>query len=335
MANSIRENDSTKKQRQVHFRKFFKKVISKRETGVLIAIILIAAFFSIVSPQFVYISNIINILRQGSVLGIMTLAVTFLIISGEFDLSIGSTFATAPVIAVELMLKGFPLGAGLFIGFLIGPVFGLINGFLVTKTRLPSFIATVGTMMIYRSSALVLSGGVAKRLGTTTILTNIMGGGKVMNFIPVPILWLLIITAVMWIILHKTTFGFKVYTTGGNINAATMSGIRTDRIKITNFILTSSFAGLTGIIALCYMGTTSFTMGLGYELEAIASTVIGGTALSGGIGSILGAFFGSFIFTEIRNGLVINMVKAFHQTIIIGAVIIIAFIINIQVTRAD
>jgi len=334
MSNSNLHSNSINYVSQHSVISFLKKLLQKRETGVLFAVLVIGVFFSIVSPQFMNFSNIVNIMRQASVLGIMTLAVTFLMISGEFDLSIGSTFANAPVIAVELILKGFPIAFSFLIGFSTAVIFGLINGMLVTKTKVPSFIVTVGTMMIYRSSALVISGGVAKRLGSVTVLTQIMGGGRVLNFIPVPIMWLILITVLMWIVLHKTTFGFKVYTTGGNVKAAIMSGIKTDRIKIINFILTSAFSGLTGIIAFCYMGTTSFTMGIGYELEAIASTVIGGTALRGGIGSILGAFLGSFILTEIRNGLVINMVKAFYQNIIIGAVIIIAFIINIQVTRA-
>jgi len=329
------ENDKVQNGKSTqHLNVIFINIFKKRETGVLLAILIIGLFFSITTPMFLELSNLVSILRQASIIGIMTLSVTFLMISGEFDLSIGSTFANAPVIAVELMIKGgYPMGVAFLIGFLVGPVFGFINGMMVTKTKVPSFIATLGTMMIYRGTALVISGGWPKSPYVTNILTLVLGEGKLFNYIPVPALWFVGITIIMWAILEKTIFGFKIFATGGNLEAAKLSGIKTDNVKITNFVLTGLFSAFAGLVTLCYIGQVAPTMGAGYELEAIASTVIGGTALSGGIGSILGAFLGSFILAEIRNGLVMKMVDPYIHRGVIGAVIIAAAIINIQVVR--
>jgi ribose/xylose/arabinose/galactoside ABC-type transport system permease subunit len=308
---------------------FIRNIFKKRETGVILAIFFIGLFFSITSPQFIQLPNVISILRQASIIGIMTISITFLMISGEFDLSIGSIFATAPVIAVELMIMAkYPMGIAYFIGLSIGPVYGLVNGLLVTKTKVPSFIATLGTMMIFRGIALVISGGWPKSPYITNVLTILLGEGKLFNYIPVPIIWFVAISIIMWMILEKTRFGFKIFATGGNVEAARISGIKIENIKVINFVLTGLFSAFSGLITLCYMGMVAPTMGEGYELEAIASTVIGGTLLRGGTGSILGAFMGSFILAEIRNGLVLNMVDPYIHRGIIGIVIITSAIIN-------
>ena len=318
-------------------KKIVQNIFRRTETGVFIALILIGIVISILSPRFLSLSNFVNILRQASVLGIMTMGITLLMISGEFDLSIGSTFAVAPILFVDLMFREFPIGLALLLSLLIGPLFGFINGFLVTRTRVHSFIITLGTMMIYRGAALVISGGWPKSLDIIGVsdhfIIRALGQGRIYGFVPTPIIWFIISIIICWIVLSKTTHGFKIFATGGNIEAAKISGINTDTVKIINFMIVGFLAAFAGIISLTYLGTSSPTMGSGYELEAIAATVVGGTALGGGAGSIIGAFLGAFILSEIRNGLVLNMVDVYYQQAVLGAVIIIAVIINAQVFR--
>jgi ribose/xylose/arabinose/galactoside ABC-type transport system permease subunit len=262
----------------------------------------------------------------------MTTAVGLLMISGEFDLSVGSTFALIPILSVVLFDSGIlPVGGAFAVSLAVAALLGLINGLIVTKFKIVSFIVTLGTMMIYRGLVLVVSGGWPKPLLTDTFANKLMGGAMLFGFIPIPIVWLILILFIGWVLLHKTTYGYKVFAVGGNLQAAKLSGINTDRIKIINFTLSGLTAGLAGIIALCYLGTAAPTQGAGYEMEAIAASVIGGVALFGGSGSILGMFLGAFILAVIRNGLVLLRVSAYLQDAALGIIIIIAVIINIKI----
>ena len=315
-------------------RKLLTRITSMREAGVLLALVLIMIFFGLSTSTFFTANNLMNVLRQSSILGIMAMAVTFLIISGEFDLSIGSTFALTGISAVVMMESGMAPALAFLVALVFACGVGLFNGLVVTKARIPSFIATMATMMIVRSIDLVISGSRPRVLGNRGLIGKIMGSAVLGDVIPIPIVWLLVVVVISWILLSKTTFGYKVYATGGNIRAARLSGINTDRIKITNFILTSFAAGLAGIVSLCFLRMVSPTQGAGYELDAIAATVIGGTALAGGIGSISGAFIGSFILAVIKNGLVLLGTNAYIQDAVLGGVILLAVIINLQLSAS-
>ena len=305
-----------------------------REAGVLMALLLIMLFFGFSTSTFFTPTNLTNVLRQSAVLGIMTMAVTFLIISGEFDLSIGSTFALSAVMATVMMENGIPMILGFLLALVLSAFVGFLNGVIVTKLRIPSFIATLGTMMIIRSAVLMASQRRPRVLGDRGLVSCFFGGGELFGAIPVPIIWLLIVVAISWIVLAKTPFGYKVYATGGNIQAARLSGIRTDRVKITNFILTSFAAGLAGLISLCFLRMVAPVQGEGFELEAIAATVIGGTALGGGVGSIFGAFIGSFMLAIIKNGLVLLGTNPYLQKGVLGLVILIAVVVNLRMQAA-
>ncbi|MCK4600715.1 ABC transporter permease [Candidatus Bipolaricaulota bacterium] len=315
-------------------KKFFVRLFRMREVGVLLALILIMLFFGFYTSTFFTAKNLTNVLRQSSVLGIMAMAVTLLMISGEFDLSIGSTFAFSSIVCVVMMESGVPATLAFFLALLMAAAIGLINGLLVTKARLPSFIATLGMMMVVRSLVLITGSGRPRVLGDRGLIGEVMGGGTLFGAIPVPIVWLLVVVAVGWVLLSKTTFGYKAYATGGNIHAAKLSGINTDRVKIINFILTSFAAGFAGIISLCFLRMVAPVQGAGYELEAIAASVIGGTALWGGIGSVFGAFLGSFILAVIRNGLVLMRTNPYWQNGVLGAVILAAVVVNIRLGAA-
>jgi ribose transport system permease protein len=312
-----------------------KKLLSIREAGVLLALILIMLFFGFYTSTFFTAKNLTNVLRQSSVLGIMAIAVTFLIISGEFDLSIGSTFAFTAIVSVVMMESNIVPLLAFLLALSMAGIIGLINGFLVTKAKIPSFIATLGMMMVVRSLVLISSSGRPRVLGDRGLIGEVMGGGTLFGAIPVPIVWLLVIVGLSWVLLSKTTFGYKVYATGGNIQATRLSGINTDRIKIINYFLTSFAAGFAGIISLCFLRMVAPVQGSGYELEAIAASVIGGTALSGGIGSIFGTFLGSFILAVIRNGLVLMRTNPYLQNGVLGAVILIAVVVNVRLLAAQ
>lgn len=311
-----------------------RRILVIREAGVLAALILIMLFFGFFTTTFFTATNLTNVLRQSAVLGIMTMAVTFLIISGEFDLSIGSTFALSAVMATVLMEHGIPIILGFFLALVLSAVVGFLNGVIVAKLKIPSFIATLGTMMIVRSAVLMVSQRRPRVLADRGLVASIFGGGALFGAIPVPIIWLLVVVAISWVVLAKTPFGYKVYATGGNIQAARLSGINTDRVKITNFILTSFAAGLAGLISLCFLRMVAPVQGEGYELEAIAATVIGGTALGGGVGSIPGAFIGSFMLAIIKNGLVLMGTNPYLQNGVLGLVILVAVVVNLRLAAA-
>jgi ribose/xylose/arabinose/galactoside ABC-type transport system permease subunit len=311
-----------------------RRVLVVREAGVLAALILIMLFFGFYTTTFFTATNLTNVLRQSAVLGVMTMAVTFLIISGEFDLSIGSTFALSAVMSAVMMEHGIPMIFAFLLALVLSGVVGFLNGVIVTKLKIPSFIATLGTMMIIRSAVLMASERRPRVLADRGLVSQIFGGGSLFGVIPVPIVWLLAVVAISWIVLAKTPFGYKVYATGGNIQAARLSGINTDRVKITNFVLTSFAAGLAGLISFCFLRMVAPVQGEGYELEAIAATVIGGTALGGGVGSIFGAFIGSFMLAIIKNGLVLIGTNPYLQDGVLGLVILVAVVVNLRLGAA-
>jgi len=267
----------------------FRKLLSFKESGVVIGLVLIMIFFSFSTKTFFTGINLLNIFRQTALLGILSTAIALLL--------------------------------------------GLINGLIVTKFRIVSFIVTLGTMKIYRGLVLVISDGRPKPLIIRSFTTDLMGDAMLFGFIPIPIIWLILILLIGWTLLHKTTHGYKVYAVGSNLEAAKLSGINTDRTKIINFLFSGLCAGLAGIVALCYLGTSAPTQGADYGLDAIAACVVGGINLFGGSGSILSVFLGSFILTVIRNGLVIQGVNAYIQDAAMGLIIIIAVIINVKFIR--
>lgn len=313
-------------------KKILASFLSFKESGVLIGLISIMLFFGFSTRTFFTGTNLLNIVRQTAQLGIITTAIGLLMISAEFDLSIGSTFALVPIVSVVLVKNNIlPVGGAFIVGLGVGAILGLTNGLIVTKFKIASFIVTLGTMMIYRGLVLVISGGWPQPLLVDTFAVRMMGEATLFGFIPVPIIWLILVLFMGWVLLHKTTHGYKAFAVGGNLQAAKLSGINTDRVKIINFVLSGLAAGLAGIVTLCYLGTTAPTQGAGLELQAIAASVIGGIALFGGSGSILGVFLGAFILAVIRNGLVLLRVSAYLQNAALGLIVIIAVIINVKI----
>jgi len=310
-----------------------KNLLAFKESGVAIALILIVLFFSLTSKPFLTTFNLLNLMRQISITGIVATGVTMLIISGEFDLSVGSVFAVS---GVTMAVLSRDLGLNLWLSALVGlsaaAFLGLINGLIVTMTKIPSFLATLGTMMGYRGLALIISGGwpVADLPPSNFYLIT---GGKIFGIVPTPGIWVIACCILFWMILDYTAYGNQVYATGGNEEAARLSGINTNKVKLINFVLASIMAGIAAIISLGLLRSAVPVQGQGMELEAIAATVIGGTSLRGGSGTILGTLLGAIIMGMVRNGLVLLGTSAYYQNALLGAVLVIAVIINIQFER--
>jgi ribose/xylose/arabinose/galactoside ABC-type transport system permease subunit len=306
-----------------------------RDLGVLVAAIGIGVGFALIAPGFLSTYNLLNLLRQTAELGIIAMAMTVLIVSGEFDLSVGATYAVTGVVAgllfqvagVNIWLAGLGgLSAALFLGFL--------NGLLVTSARMNSFIATLATMMVFRGLAMVLSQGQPISSFPDLAFFEVVGRAKLFGSIPIPILWLAVWGFLLYVLLHRTTYGVTVFATGDNREAANLAGIRTDRVKRLNFLLTALAAGVAGLISMGYLKTVTPTQGTGLELEAIAAAVIGGTSMRGGVGSVVGAFLGALIMAEIRTGLVLMGTNAYLQDACVGLIIAIAVILNMRISAS-
>ena len=303
-----------------------------RDFGVLVAALVIAIFFSIATPVFLTPYNLFNLLRQTAQLGIIAMAMTMLIVSGEFDLSVGAIYAVVGVVTGLLASKaGMNIWVSGAIGVAAGLLLGFLNGLLIATTRINSFIGTLSTMMIFRGVALVLSQGQPISFQLSFFM-DLFGRAELFGVVPVPVLWMLGWGVLMFLVLHRTTFGIKVFASGDNREAADLAGIRTMRVKRICFLGTSLAAALSAIISLAFLKTVTPTQGTGIELEAIAAAVIGGTAMSGGVGSILGTFIGTFIMAEVRTGLVLLGTDAYVQDAFVGLVIAVAVIINVRLS---
>ncbi|MBS4207527.1 ribose ABC transporter permease [Bacillus sp. FJAT-50079] len=287
---------------------------------VLLLFIIIA---SIVSPNFTQVDNIINILRQVSIVGIIAVGMTFVILTGGIDLSVGSIVAVVAVVSAQLLAAGIPIFLVLILGALLGALIGGINGLGVAKWNIPPFIMTLGIMVAATGFALTLANGQPISLGKAATSFYWLGGGSFLG-LPVPV-WIFILVVFSSIIVLKyTSFGRNVYAVGDNKEAARLSGIN---VKLTEFSVYSICGFLSSITALILISRLTVgepTAGTGYELDAIAMVVIGGTSLAGGQGGVIGTVFGAAIIALISNILNLMGVNPFTQQIVKGAIIVLA-----------
>lgn len=300
-----------------------------RESGTILALIALCLFLALSTNTFLRPINILNILRQMSEVSIIAVGMTMLIITGEFDLSVGSMYGLSAVIMGILVRDfGWNMWTGFVAALIAGLGAGLINGLLTTKVKIPSFIVTLGMLSILRGAALVLAEGYpVSGLPADSSFFTVMSG-QLFGFVPTQVIWMLGINIVGAIILSRFVFGYHVYSTGSNRRATMLSGINTDWVQIRAFMITSFLAALSGGIMVAHLSSATPLAGQGNELDVIAAVVIGGTALAGGSGSIFGTFLGAAIMSVLRNGLVLLGVSSYWQVAAIGAVILIAVIID-------
>lgn len=294
------------------------------------SLIVLVAGFSLASPNFFQLTNIMAILQAASVNGVLAVAVTLIIITGGIDLSIGTLMTFCAVIAgVVLTWGGMPLPLGIVAAIATGACCGLISGTFVAKMKIPPFIATLGMMLMLKGLSLIVTGTKPIYFNDTPGFTQIAQGsviGALVPAFPVPngvLILFLVAGAVAWI-LGRTVLGRYTFALGSNEEAVRLSGVDTDRWKMAIYALSGGIVGNGGLLIASRLNSAQPALGLGYELEAIAAVVIGGTSLAGGRGTILGTLIGALIMAVLTNGLRVLSVAPEWQTVVTGAIIIVA-----------
>jgi len=290
-----------------------------RTWGLAIALLLIGTALSFAHPGFLTSANLLNVARQISINGILAVGVTLVLLTGGVDLSLGSVVALAGVVAASLAHPGdYPVLVPIVAGVLTGALCGGANGLMVTRGRIPSFIATLGMMTAARGLALVVSNG--RPISNLSPAFTRLGGD--LGPLPIPVIILAVIALATSVLLGRFRLGRHLYAVGGNTEAARASGIRVSVIGMFAYTFCGAMAGLAGIVLAARITTGQPNAGTGYELDAIAAVVIGGTSLSGGVGRISGTILGVLLVGVINNGLDLMNVSSYYQAIVKGAIII-------------
>lgn len=288
---------------------------------VLAALVAMCIVLSIASPWFATQKNLINVVLQAAINATLACGMTFVILTGGIDLSVGSIVAFAGIMLGVMLKANIPLAAALIGCILIGGACGLVNGLLVTRLNLPAFIATLGTMSIARGGALYIANG--RAISNFSGRLNFIGNGTI-GGIPVMILIMALAFAVGMFVLKYTRTGRYIYAIGGNTEATRLSGIDTGRCTMLVYIVCGLTAGLAAVLLTARLDSAQPVAGEGYELDAIAATVIGGTSLDGGEGRLSGTMIGALIIAVLNNGLNLLNVSSYIQKIVIGIVIVLA-----------
>ena len=298
----------------------------------LLALALMILALSLATDKFLTVDNSLNVLRQICVNLCLSIGMTLIILSGGIDLSVGAVLALAGAVAAGLLKKGFVLpGTNAFIevtvsgailaGLLVGTVLGWVNGFVITRFKLPPFVATLGMLSIARGLTMLWTGGFPiTRLGDSF---DFMGSGRWLG-VPMPVLISAALVALAILLTKRTRFGRYVYAVGGNEQAAKLSGLDVNRIKLLVYTVGGTLSGVAGLLVTARLDSATPNAGLSYELDSIAAVVIGGTSLNGGRGTIMGTVLGCLIIGVLNNGLVLLGVSPFWQQVIKGIVILVA-----------
>jgi len=301
-----------------------------RQLGTLSGLLGLALVLWALTPHFLTISNLLNIAEQATIIAIIAVGMTFVIITGGIDLSVGSVLAFAGVVMASVLHSGLPLPLALIVGLGAGLLCGLVNGLLITVGRLPPFIATLGMMSVARGAALMFTEG--RPISGFSESFRSLATGEVFR-IPAPVIIMIGVYVIAHFILRRTKLGRYTYAIGGNEEAALLSGINVKLYKTMVYGLAGLLSGLAAILLTARLNSAQPIAGMSYELDAIAATVIGGTSLLGGEGTVVGTLIGALIMAVLRNGLNLLGVSSFIQQIVIGTVIIVAVLIDMALKR--
>jgi ribose transport system permease protein len=308
---------------------------TRRKLMAFTSLILIVVIFSLASPNFFQTSNLMSVLLATAVNGVLAVASTFIIITGGIDLSVGTAMTfTAVISGVFITMWHLPMWTGILMAPVTGMVCGLFSGTFVTKLKIPPFIATLGMMMVTKGLSMVISGTKPIYFTDTPAYSNISLGsvvGAAIPKLPMPnaVLLLLLLAVLASLVLNKTLLGRYTFALGSNEEAVRLSGVNVDRWKIAVYAFSGILVGMAGLLISSRLNSAQPALGQGYELDAIAAVVIGGTSLSGGEGTILGTIIGAFIISTLTNGLRILSVPQEWQTVVTGVIIIIAVYLDI------
>lgn len=298
-----------------------------KKLGPIFAVLALSGALAVLSPDFLTITNLFDVTRQISINAVISFGMTLVILLGGIDLSVGSILAVSSLVIALLLREGEPAAFATLVGVLCGAFMGALNGLLVTKGRVAPFIATLGMMTLLRGVALVLCQGTPVS-GFSSRFFSALGGGYLARVIPLPVVWMLVLFAILWFVLDRTVFGRHVYATGGNPEAASLSGVNVDRVQILVYTLSGLTAAVAGVILTSRLGSAQPTAGAGYELDAITAVVLGGTSLAGGRGWIFGTLLGALLIGVLNNGLNLIGISAFYQQVIKGSVILLAVLLD-------
>ena len=303
-----------------------------REFGIVIALFVIVAIFSAIDSQYFTVANLVDIIDQSTINGLLAIGITFVIITAGIDLSVGSILAIVVVLIGKLLTNmGVDPITATLAGIVLGFLLGIFNGFLVTRLKLQPFIATLGTMSVYRGIAYIITGGWPV-LNMPQAFRDMLDGDFFAIF-RLSILILFVFAILAYILMRYTRFGNYVYAIGSNEEATRLSGVNVDCHKLMTYGLCGIGAALAGMVMLARLGTGEPAAGQGYELNAIAAAAIGGTSLAGGKGTIIGTLLGALLLSALKVGLVVVGVDAFWQYIATGGIIVAAAYFEVIQTR--
>lgn len=303
-------------------RRFF----SMHESGVLLAIIIFVIIIASVNNVFIAPENLINVFRSTGFTLITTIGMTFILIAGGLDLSVGSVYALGGTVCAKCLVSGMSIPMAIALGLLTGLLVGAINGLIIVKINIPPLIVTLGMMYVARGIVYVLTEGVPVYPLPSAFKaieqTNLFG------FLPTVVLLAVTLATIASIILKKTPFGRSVYAVGGNTDAARISGININKIKLAVYTITSGLAALTGIMMTSRLGSAQASAGTGYEMTVIAAVIIGGTSTYAGVGTIFGSILGALFMEILSNSLTLMRISVYWQNIVIGTILVLAVAID-------
>lgn len=305
----------------------FTKLLHARESGVFAALMLLFIVGTLISPSFIQGDNLLSVGQQISQIGIMAVGATFVIINGEIDLSVGSIYALGAIVTGMTIAAGIAWPLAIVFGLLAGTIAGAINGAATVFLGIPSFIVTLGTLSVFRGITLIISNGAPISLNSSmpgVAEFNLIGQGKLFGVIPMQLLIFMVIVALGIVLLSRSRLGFDTYAVGGNAEAARLVGINIKRVKLTAFVLSGFTAAAAGVLGLSFLSYVQGVTGTGLELTVISAVIIGGAALFGGSGTMWGTVIGVIFIGLLQNILNINGISSFWQTVVTGAVIVIA-----------
>lgn len=299
----------------------------RRNIGTLVGLILLSLSVSLFTNKFLTVSNLLNLLRSNSVNAIISCGMLLAILMGQIDISVGSTVGLSSVVGAYLLTNlGFPVWLTIICCLLIGGLMGLINGLSISYLDIPAFVATLATMSIGRGLTEIISGGISIRIRNDAYTSLAL---KSFNGLSIIVIYAAVILLFTWFLLNRTRFGYYIYAIGGNKTAANYSGINTKFYNMLPYVLVGVFSSVGGIIWSARLGSAAATLGSGFEMDAIAAVVIGGTSMSGGVGSVGGTLIGILIMGVITNGLNLMSINAFWQDVFKGIIILVAVVIDV------
>jgi len=293
--------------------------------GILIAFLAVCAILAVLSPAFLTWTNLRNVVRQSSIIGIMAVGVTFVILTGGIDLSVGSILAVSGMFAAGALQGGMSIPTVIILGMLVGIVCGLINGLIITIGKITPFVATLGMMSIARGVTLIYSQGYP--ISGFSDAFRFIGGGYILGM-PFPIIVFLLTVVGAWFVLTRTRLGRYTYAIGGNEETVKLSGINSGFYKTMVYVISGATSAMSALILTSRLNSAIPTAGLAYELDVIASVVIGGTSLMGGRGSVWGTLVGALLIAIINNGMNLLGISPYFQQLVKGLIIIGAVLID-------